>query len=97
MTFYFPFTQVYTGLVKMYRAEVLCKFPVLQHVKFGSVFSLEEAKLPPSPGIRDTEPGNSAPPRPGMMTSDSPRPGAGPISRTARPELPPGLLLGRPQ
>jgi len=89
--------KVYTGLVKMYRAEVLCKFPVIQHVKFGSVFSLEEAKLPPSPGIRDTTPGTSAPPRPGMMTSDSPRPGAAPISRTARPDLPPGLLLGRPQ
>ena len=64
---------MYTGLVKMYRAEVLCKFPVLQHVKFGSVFSLAEAKLPPSPGIRDTAPGTSGPPGPGMMTSDSPR------------------------
>ena len=83
----------------MYRAEVLCKFPVLQHVKFGSVFTLEAASLPPGPGIMATDPGAaaSAPPRPGMMTSDSPRLGAGPISRTGRPELPPGLLLGRPQ
>ena len=89
--------QVYTGLVKMYRAEVLCKFPVIQHVKFGSVFSLEAASLPPGPGILATNPGTAATPRPGMMTSDSPRPGAGPVSRTARPELPPGLLLGRPQ
>ena len=48
------FFQVYTGLVKMYRAEVLCKFPVIQHVKFGSVFSLEAASLPPSPGILAT-------------------------------------------
>lgn len=86
-------SKVYTGLVKMYRAEVLCKFPVLQHVRFGSVFSLEPAKMSPSAGIRETEPATAA--RPGMM-ADSPRPGTGPVSRIARPELPPGLMLGRP-
>ncbi len=38
--------KVYQGLVKMYRAEVLSKFPVIQHVYFGSIFTLEEAKEP---------------------------------------------------
>merc|ERR1719378_870179 len=37
-------SKVFSGLVKMYRAEVLCKFPVMQHVKFGSVFALDVAK-----------------------------------------------------
>jgi len=38
-------TKVYTGLIKMYRAEVLCKFPVIQHTLFGSIFSLEKATV----------------------------------------------------
>ena len=33
-------SKVFTGLIKMYRAEVLCKFPVIQHTLFGSIFSL---------------------------------------------------------
>lgn len=35
--------KVYTGLVKMYRAEVLSKFPVIQHTFFGSLFTLRPA------------------------------------------------------
>ena len=35
--------KVYTGLVKMYRAEVLSKFPVIQHTYFGSLFRLKPA------------------------------------------------------
>ena len=35
--------KVYTGLVKMYRAEVLSKFPVIQHTYFGSLFTLKPA------------------------------------------------------
>ena len=38
--------KVYQGLVKMYRAEVLSKFPVIQHVFFGSIFTLEESANP---------------------------------------------------
>ena len=34
-------SKVYTGLVKMYRAEVLSKFPVIQHTYFGSIFTLD--------------------------------------------------------
>lgn len=36
--------QVYTGLIKMYRAEVLSKFPIIQHTYFGSIFTLKPAK-----------------------------------------------------
>ena len=35
--------KVYSGLVKMYRAEILSKFPVIQHTYFGSLFSLKQA------------------------------------------------------
>jgi len=85
-------SKVYTGLIKMYRAEVLSKFPVIQHVKFGSVFTLDVAKIPPSSRLSETEP-NSAVTRPGppMPGVDSPRPGPGLMSRLPRPPLPPGL------
>ena len=35
--------KVYSGLIKMYRAEVLSKFPVIQHTLFGSLFTLKRA------------------------------------------------------
>ena len=38
--------KVNSGLIKMYRAEVLSKFPVIQHVFFGSLFTLEESQNP---------------------------------------------------
>ncbi|CAG0916006.1 unnamed protein product [Notodromas monacha] len=34
-------TKVNQGLMKMYKAEVLAKFPVIQHTFFGSLFKLE--------------------------------------------------------
>lgn len=30
------------GLLRMYGAEVLCKFPIMQHVLFGSCLSFEK-------------------------------------------------------
>ena len=88
-------SKVFTGLVKMYRAEVLSKFPVLQHTRFGSVFTLAAASSPPSEQLRATEPGPSAAsvsaPGPGI---DSPRPGAGPRPRL---DLPPGLAMQLPR
>uniref|UniRef100_A0A069DRY4 Serine/threonine-protein phosphatase 2A activator n=1 Tax=Panstrongylus megistus TaxID=65343 RepID=A0A069DRY4_9HEMI len=36
--------KVNTGLLKMYKGEVLSKFPVIQHVLFGSVFSIKQAE-----------------------------------------------------
>jgi len=38
--------KVNQGLVKMYRAEVLSKFPVMQHFFFGSLFTLDKAEQP---------------------------------------------------
>ncbi|XP_040567102.1 serine/threonine-protein phosphatase 2A activator [Lepeophtheirus salmonis] len=32
--------KINSGLIKMYKAEVLSKFPVIQHVYFGSIFKL---------------------------------------------------------
>lgn len=34
-------TKINQGLIKMYKAEVLAKFPVVQHVLFGSLLSIE--------------------------------------------------------
>ncbi|CAL7946843.1 unnamed protein product [Xylocopa violacea] len=39
--------RVNAGLIKMYRAEVLAKFPVIQHVLFGSLLSIKPAPPPP--------------------------------------------------
>ena len=41
-------SKICTGLIKMYQKEVLSKFPVIQHVLFGSIFSLNPVK----PGTR---------------------------------------------
>ncbi|KAF3426475.1 hypothetical protein E2986_04605 [Frieseomelitta varia] len=38
--------KVNSGLIKMYRAEVLAKFPVIQHVFFGSLLSIKPASIP---------------------------------------------------
>lgn len=35
-------TKINTGLVQMYRKEVLSKFPVIQHVYFGSLMSFKQ-------------------------------------------------------
>jgi serine/threonine-protein phosphatase 2A activator len=34
-------TKVNQGLIKMYKAEVLGKFPVIQHFLFGSILKFE--------------------------------------------------------
>ncbi|KAK6058143.1 phosphotyrosyl phosphate activator protein [Cooperia oncophora] len=45
-------TKVNSGLFKMYEGEVLKKFPVVQHFRFGSLFSFEER---PNAGLLPTE------------------------------------------
>ncbi|XP_046676544.1 serine/threonine-protein phosphatase 2A activator-like isoform X2 [Homalodisca vitripennis] len=40
--------KVNDGLIKMYKAEVLAKFPVIQHVLFGSLLPLTVASMPVS-------------------------------------------------
>lgn len=41
--------KVNSGFLKMYRAEVLGKFPVVQHIFFGSLFSIEKSVTPLPP------------------------------------------------
>lgn len=41
-------SKICTGLIKMYQKEVLSKYPVIQHVLFGSIFTLNPVK----PGTR---------------------------------------------
>lgn len=67
--------KVFSGLVKMYRAEVLAKFPVIQHTLFGSVFTLapSQHKNPAIPDI-DQRLAVLQQPMPGVY---SPRPGPG--------------------
>ena len=40
--------KVNSGLIRMYKAEVLAKFPVIQHVLFGSLLSIKPATAPPT-------------------------------------------------
>uniref|UniRef100_A0AAG5DA41 Serine/threonine-protein phosphatase 2A activator n=1 Tax=Anopheles atroparvus TaxID=41427 RepID=A0AAG5DA41_ANOAO len=37
-------SKISTGLIKMYQKEVLSKFPVIQHVYFGSILTLQPVK-----------------------------------------------------
>ncbi|XP_039254588.2 serine/threonine-protein phosphatase 2A activator-like [Styela clava] len=42
--------KVNSGLLKMYKAEILQKFPIIQHFKFGSILTLDPS--PRQPGIK---------------------------------------------
>jgi serine/threonine-protein phosphatase 2A activator len=41
-------SKICSGLIKMYQKEVISKYPVIQHVLFGSIFTLNPVK----PGTR---------------------------------------------
>ncbi|XP_054007527.1 serine/threonine-protein phosphatase 2A activator-like [Hylaeus anthracinus] len=57
--------KVNNGLIKMYKAEVLAKFPVIQHVLFGSLLSIKPASIPPvGKGPRQDHPIRPPPPPP---------------------------------
>jgi serine/threonine-protein phosphatase 2A activator len=56
-------SKICTGLIKMYQKEVISKFPVIQHVLFGSLLNLNPVK----PGMR------LMPLRLGMMVPPSTR------------------------
>jgi serine/threonine-protein phosphatase 2A activator len=56
--------KINKGMLKMYNAEVLSKFPVVQHFPFGSLFAWE--KDPDAPDVKSTVHTSSQPSRTGV-------------------------------
>lgn len=80
-------SKVYTGLIKMYRAEVLSKFPVIQHTFFGSIFTLEKASNQRASQMASAGPqrGRRMPPPGGMGRMPPPLIGVPPVTKV--PEI----------
>lgn len=84
-------TKINQGLIKMYKAEVLHKFPVVQHVLFGSILSISPAtEMVYHPPGADMPPISSKNPAtaPSFLTS-KPMPGKVSINDTMPSSMPP--------
>ncbi|CAH1175715.1 unnamed protein product [Phaedon cochleariae] len=67
-------SKINGGLIKMYKGEVLSKFPLVQHIYFGSLFTLKSCELGAStrrPRLSGTAPPNILAPPSGKPGSAS--------------------------
>jgi serine/threonine-protein phosphatase 2A activator len=68
--------KVNDGMLKMFRAEVLCKFPVMQHFKFGRIVNWSPEQAPPEQPAHQQQP---LPQEPAHPSQPQPQPQPQPL------------------